>query len=133
MLGRIRILAVLLASTWVFAPAAEAASWLEKNFALFGPRFRVSGLRAGFAADGLDPQEDQLREGMRPGDPGFGEAPGLEPGRYFRLLLIGCFEGIDSERGIAGAAPTPLSVRSFVGYALDEASTDHSMISRTGA
>jgi predicted dehydrogenase len=47
-----------------------------------GPRFRVSGLRGGFRSDGLDPQEDQLRAGMRPGDPGFGEAPGLEPGRY---------------------------------------------------
>ncbi len=41
MLGRIRILAALLAATSVlaFAPAAEAASWLEKNFALFGPRY----------------------------------------------------------------------------------------------
>jgi predicted dehydrogenase len=47
-----------------------------------GPRFRVSGLRGGFLSDGLDPQEDQLRAGMRPGDPGFGEVPGLEPGRY---------------------------------------------------
>jgi predicted dehydrogenase len=40
---------------------------------LAGPRFRVSGLRAGFASDGLDPQEAQLRAGGRPGDPGFGE------------------------------------------------------------
>ncbi len=41
MLGRIRILAALLTATSVlaFAPAAEAASWLEKNFALFGPRY----------------------------------------------------------------------------------------------
>jgi hypothetical protein len=40
---------------------------------LHGSRFRVSGMKAGFACDGLDPQEEQLREGLRPGDPGFGE------------------------------------------------------------
>jgi transposase len=57
--------------------------------------------------------------------------PGLQPGRYFRLLLIGYFEGIDSERGIAWRCADSLSVRSFVGYALDEAATDHSTISRT--
>ena len=57
--------------------------------------------------------------------------PGLEPGKYFRLLLVGYFEGIDSERGIAWRCADSLSVRSFVGYGLDEASTDHSTISRT--
>ena len=57
--------------------------------------------------------------------------PGLEPGRYFRLLLLGYFEGIDSERGIAWRCADSLSVRSFVGYAIDEAATDHSTISRT--
>ena len=44
----------------------------------------------------------------------------LEPGKYFRLLLIGYFEGIDSERGIAWRCADSLSLRSFVGYALDE-------------
>jgi transposase len=57
--------------------------------------------------------------------------PGLQPGRYFRLLLIGYFEGIDSERGIAWRCADSLSVRSFIGYALDEAATDHSTLSRT--
>src|SRR4051794_22436381 len=42
---------------------------------LFGPRFRVSGLVAGFASDGLDPQEEQLRGGMQPSASGFGEGP----------------------------------------------------------
>jgi transposase len=56
--------------------------------------------------------------------------PSLAPGRYFRLLLIGYFEGIDSERGIAWRCSDSLSLRSFVGYALDEAATDHSTISR---
>ena len=57
--------------------------------------------------------------------------PGLEPGRYFRLLLLGYFEGIDSERGIAWRCSDSMSVRSFIGYAIDEAATDHSTISRT--
>jgi transposase len=57
--------------------------------------------------------------------------PGLAPGKYFRLLLIGYFEGIDSERGIAWRCSDSLSLRAFVGYALDELSTEHSTISRT--
>ena len=47
-----------------------------------GPRFRVSGLQAGFASDGLDPQEAQLGAGVRPGDPTYGIRPPLERGRY---------------------------------------------------
>jgi transposase len=57
--------------------------------------------------------------------------PSLAPGRYFRLLLIGYFEGFDSERGIAWRATDSLAVRSFLGLALDEAAPDHSTISRT--
>src|SRR5271154_4371750 len=57
--------------------------------------------------------------------------PSLEPGKYFRLLLIGYFEGIDSERGIAWRCSDSLSLRAFVGYRLDETSTEHSTISRT--
>ena len=57
--------------------------------------------------------------------------PSLPPGRYFRLLLVGYFEGIDSERGIAWRAADSLAVRSFVGLGLDAAAPDHSTISRT--
>ena len=46
--------------------------------------------------------------------------PSLEPGKYFRLLLIGFFEGIDSERGIAWRCADSLSLRAFVGYQIDE-------------
>ena len=53
------------------------------------------------------------------------------PGRYFRLLLVGYFEGLDSERGIAWRAADSLAVRSFVGLGLDTAAPDHSTISRT--
>src|SRR5262245_51696982 len=57
--------------------------------------------------------------------------PSLPPGRYFRLLLVGYFEGLDSERGIAWRAADSLAVRHFVGLALDTAAPDHSTISRT--
>ena len=57
--------------------------------------------------------------------------PSLAPGRYFRLLLVGYFEGIDSERGIAWRATDSLAVRSFLRLAVDEAPPDHSTIART--
>jgi transposase len=57
--------------------------------------------------------------------------PSLPPGRYFRLLLVGYFEGLDSERGIAWRAADSLAVRTFLGLGLEEASPDHSTISRT--
>src|ERR1019366_9197054 len=57
--------------------------------------------------------------------------PGLAPGVYFRALLVGYFEGIDSERGIAWRASDSLALRSFVGYGLSDATPDHSTISRT--
>jgi len=57
--------------------------------------------------------------------------PGLPPGIYFRLLLIGYFEGLDSERGIAWRAADSFALRDFVGVGLEDAPPDHSTISRT--
>lgn len=57
--------------------------------------------------------------------------PSMAPGVYFRLLLIGYFEGLDSERGIAWRVADSLSLRRFIGYGLDETTPDHSTISRT--
>jgi transposase len=57
--------------------------------------------------------------------------PGLTPGIYFRLLMVGYFEGIDSERGIAWRAADSLGIRAFLRIALDEGTPDHSTISRT--
>ena len=57
--------------------------------------------------------------------------PGLAPGVYFRLLLVGYFEGIDSERGISWRAGDSLSIRDFVGIPLNEGAPDHTTISRT--
>ncbi len=57
--------------------------------------------------------------------------PSLTPGRYFRLLLIGYFEGLDGERGIAWRAADSLALRQFLEFELSEQPPDHSTISRT--
>ena len=57
--------------------------------------------------------------------------PSLAPGRYFRLLLLGYFEGLDSERAITWRAADSLSIRTFLDFALHEAPPDHSTLSRT--
>jgi transposase len=57
--------------------------------------------------------------------------PSVTPGIYFRLLLVGYFEGIDSERGIAWRAVDSIGLRKFLGVGLDEQTPDHSTISRT--
>ena len=57
--------------------------------------------------------------------------PSLQPGRYFRLFMLGYLEGLDSERGIAWRAADSLGVRGFLGLGLEERAPDHSTISRT--
>jgi len=55
--------------------------------------------------------------------------PGIPPGVYFRMLLVGYFEGIDSERGIAWRCADSRTLGTFLGYALDENTPDHSSLS----
>lgn len=57
--------------------------------------------------------------------------PSLAPGMYFRIMMIGFFEGIDSERGIAWRLADSLTLREFLSMGLDEATPDHVTISRT--
>lgn len=57
--------------------------------------------------------------------------PSVAPGIYFRLLLVGYFEGLSSERGIAWRASDSLALRQFLGLNLSESTPDHSTISRT--
>jgi predicted dehydrogenase len=58
--------------------------WMSAVAPLHLARYRVNGTRAGFATDGLDPQEAQLAGGMRPGDEHYGVAPDatIERGAY---------------------------------------------------
>jgi len=57
--------------------------------------------------------------------------PSIAPGVYFRMLMVGYFEGIDSERGIAWRCADSLSLKSFLGYELTQTTPDHSTVSRT--
>lgn len=60
-----------------------------------------------------------------------GGRPSLPPTVYFRAILLGYFEGISSERGIAWKIADSLSVRDFLGLPITAATPDHSTISRT--
>ena len=55
--------------------------------------------------------------------------PSIPPGVYFRMLLVGYFEGLNSQRGIAWRCSDSLSLRTFLGIPLDEDSPDHSSLS----
>ena len=57
--------------------------------------------------------------------------PSTPPGVYFRMLFVGFFEGIDSERGIAWRTADSMALRAFLGYGLDETTPEHSNLSRT--
>lgn len=57
--------------------------------------------------------------------------PSLAPGLYFRIMMIGFFEGLDSERGIAWRMADSLTLRQFLSIGLDENTPDHVTISRT--
>jgi transposase len=54
----------------------------------------------------------------------------IPPGVYFRMLLIGYFEGIDSQRGIAWRCADSLSLKEFLGYSLTERAPDHSSLTK---
>lgn len=60
-----------------------------------------------------------------------GGRPGLAPGIYFRCMMVGYFEGIDSERGIDWRCNDSHSLKLFLGLAIDQPAPDHSTISRT--
>ena len=57
--------------------------------------------------------------------------PSIAPGVYFRSFLVGYFEGIDSERGIAYRVADSLTLRQFLGLSLEERTPDHSTLSKT--
>jgi transposase len=109
--------------------SAQAAMWIASNELPVSPGHPFyARLNHMLDEAGFDQfAEKQCREFYAP----VMGRPSLPPGRYFRLLLVGYFEGLDSERGIAWRAADSLAVRSFVGLGLEAAAPDHSTISRT--
>jgi hypothetical protein len=55
---------------------------------------------------------------------------GIPPGAYFRMLLIGCFEGLESQRGIAWRCVDSSSLKRFLGFGLTETTPDHSSLTK---
>jgi len=58
-----------------------------------------------------------------------GGRPGIDPVVYFKMLMVGFFEGMESERAIAARCADSLSLRGFLGYRLEEATPEHSSMS----
>ena len=56
--------------------------------------------------------------------------PGIPPGVYFRMLFIGCFEGLDSQRGIEWRCQESLSLQKFLGLGPAESVPDHSSMTK---
>ncbi len=77
---------------------------------------------------GFDRRVEHLCRRYYRGDRG---RPSMPPGVYFRMLLVGYFEGLASERSIAWRVADSLSLRKFLGYGLDQKTPDHSTLSRT--
>jgi transposase len=78
------------------------------------------------AAAGFDPWVEELCRPYYADDEG---RPGIPPGTYFRMLLVGYFEGLSSQRGIAWRCSDSLSLRDFLAIPLGEDSPDHSSLS----
>src|SRR3954471_21560117 len=55
----------------------------------------------------------------------------IPPGMYFRILFVGYFEGLDSQRGIAWRCADSLALRQFLGLPLDQPTPDHSTLTNT--
>ena len=85
-------------------------------------------LNAVLSRHGFDRRVEHLCQRYYGGSRG---RPSIAPGVYFRMLLIGYFEGLGSERAIAWRVADSLSLRKFLGYGLDETTPDHSTVSRT--
>lgn len=57
-----------------------------------------------------------------------GGRPGIDPVVYFKMLMVGFFEGLESERAIAARCADSLAIRAFLHYGLEEATPDHSTL-----
>jgi transposase len=84
---------------------------------------KLNGL---LAEAGFDPWVEERCRPYYADDEG---RPGIPPGTYFRMLLVGYFEGLSSQRGIAWRCSDSLSLRDFLAIPLGEDSPDHSSLS----
>jgi transposase len=110
-----------------FNTDAQGELWLESGQIARSPGHPFyARLNQVLRAEGFDRQAEALcapyyKEGGRPAIP---------TGVYFRMLLTGYFEGLDSQRAIAWRCADSLALREFLGIALTERTPDHSTLTR---
>lgn len=105
--------------------------FVAKSAALRGPKHRFyEALEKLLREAGFDREVERLCSAYYEEDGTLGRRS-VPPGVYFRMLMIGYFEGIESERGICWRCEDSLSLRSFLGLELDDRIPDHSTLSRT--
>ena len=103
----------------LFIPTASLARSSSHDF--------YERLNQVLSADGFDDFVEDLCEPFYVQGEG---RPRIPPGTYFRMLLVGFFEGLDSERGIDWRVSDSMALRPFLGYDLTESTPDHSTLSR---
>ena len=108
--------------------ASQGEFWIPTNTLARGPGNPFyEGLNALFAECGLDRHVESPCESYYSRGKG---RPSIAPGIYVRMLMIGYFEGLSSEREIAWRCADSLSLRRFLGFGLSDETPDHSSISR---
>lgn len=101
--------------------------WVATSETTRGPRHVFyEKLNSLLAEAGFDPWIEELCE------PFYAKTgrKGIAPGIYFRMLFVGYFEGIDSQRGIAWRCEDSLSLKRFLGFEPFDETPDHSSLSR---
>jgi len=105
----------------------QESFWIPTDQVVGGPGHPFyRKLNEVFDSHGFDPFVEGLCEKFYHDQLG---RPGIPPGVYFRMLLIGYFEGIDSERGIDWRCADSMTLREFLGYPLTKSTPDHSTLS----
>ena len=103
----------------LFIPTASLARTASHEF--------YERLNAALMAAGFDDFVEDLCEPFYVAGKG---RPGIPPGTYFRMILVGYFEGLESERAIDWRVSDSLALRPFLGYELTDSTPDHSTLSR---
>ena len=108
--------------------ASEQALFVATSEISGGANPFYGALNRLLAENGFDEFVEQLCRAFYADNVG---RPGIPPGVYFRMMMVGFLEGLSSERGIAWRCRDSLALRDFLGYGLTKNPPDHSSVSRT--
>lgn len=109
----------------------QASIWTVKSEIVRGPASDYySKLEAGLQAANFATTIRDLSRPYYDQDESKGGRIGIDPYVYFKMLIVGFFENIGSERGIANRCADSISIREFLGYELTESTPNHSSLSR---